>query len=80
MRVCLLYFGEVRIHEVAKKNLRVEGSLGVGQFHVRHAVDGSLLDYRESGPVVVNVGLQVAARGLRREVLRRMLLVNGFLL
>ena len=60
--------------------MRVQLATGVCKLDVRHAVNGTLLENRESSPVVINVGLEDAWRWLGRQATRGVLLVSRLLL
>ena len=60
--------------------MRVQLATGVCKLDVRHAVNGTLLENRESSPVVINVRLEDAWRWLRRQATRGVLLVSRLLL
>lgn len=67
LRVHLLHFGQIAIHEIAQQHLRIERPPRVGQFDMRHAVDGPLFQNREPCPVVVDVGFQLPIRRFGRQ-------------
>lgn len=60
----LLHLCKIRVHKVTEQNLRVEFATGICEFDMSHAVDGTFLENRKPSPVVVNVGLQDAYRGV----------------
>lgn len=75
----LLHLCKVRVHEVAEQDLRVEFSPGIRQFDMSHAVDGTFLKDRESGPVVVDVRLENLRWGLWGKAALGALLGRSFL-
>ena len=54
----LLDLGEVRVHKVAEQDLGIEFSARVCELDVRHAVDCTFFEDRESSPVIVDIGLK----------------------
>lgn len=62
LRVHGLDLGKIRIHKVAEQNLRKKVSLRIGKLDVCHAIDGSLLQDRESCVWIVNIGPELSWR------------------
>ncbi len=55
LRVHLLDFRQIRVHEIAEQYLRIQSTPRVGEFDVRHPVYRTFFEKGETRPVVVNV-------------------------